>query len=160
MVLTGCVNGFGKRTPVEDYRLIRRGGKGVINIKTTDRNGDVVGMKAVCDDDELMLITQKGILMRTRVREIRETGRNAAGVKLINLDEGDVLVAMAKVDAEPDKQEQGEGTDGPSTPTSIDQTGSQPAEGDGQPGRTDGQPSATDDEADPDLDAGGGPAAT
>jgi len=100
MVLTGCVNGFGKRTPVEEYRLIRRGGKGVINIKTTDRNGDVVGMTAVCNDDQLMLITQKGILLRTHVSEIRETGRNAAGVKLINLDDGDRLVAMARMDAE------------------------------------------------------------
>jgi DNA gyrase subunit A len=100
MVLTACVNGFGKRTPVDEYRLIRRGGKGVINIKTTDRNGDVVGMGAVCDEDELMLITEQGILIRTRVSEIRETGRNAAGVKLIKLDEGDKLVAMAKVDAE------------------------------------------------------------
>ena len=100
MVLTGCVNGFGKRTPVEDYRLIRRGGKGVINIKTTDRNGDVVGMKAVCTDDELMLITEKGIIIRTRVHEIRETGRNAAGVRLIKVDEGDKLVAMAKIDAD------------------------------------------------------------
>jgi DNA gyrase subunit A len=100
MVLTGCQNGFGKRTPVDAYRLQRRGGSGVINIKTTDRNGDVVGMKAVCDDDELMLITEKGILMRTRVAEIRETGRNAAGVRLIKIDDGDRLVAMAKVDAE------------------------------------------------------------
>ncbi|MBV8780004.1 MAG: DNA gyrase subunit A [Phycisphaerae bacterium] len=100
MVLTAVVNGFGKRTPVTDYRLIRRGGKGVINIKTTDRNGDVVGMQAVCDTDELMLITEKGILIRTRVGEIRETGRNAAGVRLIKVDEGDRLVAMAKVAAE------------------------------------------------------------
>jgi DNA gyrase subunit A len=100
MVLTACVNGFGKRTPVEDYRLIRRGGKGVINIKASDRNGEVIGMQAVCDDHELMLITSKGILMRTRVAEIRETGRNAAGVRLIKLDEGDALVAMAKVDSE------------------------------------------------------------
>jgi DNA gyrase subunit A len=100
MVLTACVNGFGKRTPVEDYRLIRRGGKGVINIKATDRNGEVIGMQAVCDDHELVLITSKGILMRTRVAEIRETGRNAAGVRLIKLDEGDALVAMAKVDTE------------------------------------------------------------
>src|SRR5688572_6247777 len=100
MVLTACENGFGKRTPVNDYRLQRRGGSGVINIKTTERNGDVVGMKAVCDEDELMLITQKGILMRTRVSEIRETGRNAQGVRLIKVDEGDKLVAMAKVDAE------------------------------------------------------------
>jgi DNA gyrase subunit A len=100
MVLTACVNGFGKRTPVEDYRLIKRGGKGVINIKASDRNGEVVGMQAVCDDHELMLISSKGILMRTRVAEIRETGRNAAGVRLIKLDEGDALVAMARVDAE------------------------------------------------------------
>ncbi|MEA2709505.1 MAG: gyrase subunit [Phycisphaerales bacterium] len=100
MVLTACENGFGKRTPVEEYRLIRRGGKGVINIKTSERNGNVVGMKAVCDTDELMLITAQGILMRTRVQEIRETGRNAQGVRLIKLDEGDLLVAMAKVDAE------------------------------------------------------------
>jgi DNA gyrase subunit A len=99
MVLTGCENGFGKRTPVSEYRLIRRGGKGVINIKTTERNGDVVGMKAVCDDDEVMFITEKGILMRTRVSEIRETGRNAQGVRLIRLDEGDRLVAMARVEA-------------------------------------------------------------
>jgi DNA gyrase subunit A len=100
MVLTACVNGFGKRTPVDEYRLIKRGGKGVINIKTNDRNGNVVGMAAVCDTDELILITEKGILIRTRVGEIRETGRNAAGVKLIRVDEGDRLVAMAKVDPE------------------------------------------------------------
>jgi DNA gyrase subunit A len=100
MVLTACENGFGKRTPVDEYRLQKRGGSGVINIKTTDRNGDVVGMKAVCDEDELMLITEKGILMRTRVAEIRETGRNAAGVRLIKTDDRDRLVAMAKVDAE------------------------------------------------------------
>ncbi len=104
MVLTACVNGFGKRTPVEEYRLIRRGGKGVINIKTTDRNGDVVGMKVVCDNDELMLITQNGILMRTRVGEIRETGRNAAGVRLIKLDDGDKLVAMAKIEGEDEEE--------------------------------------------------------
>ena len=100
MVLTGCENGFGKRTPVSEYRLQKRGGGGVINIKTTERNGNVVGMKAVCDDDGVMLITAKGILMRTRVSEIRETGRNAQGVRLIRLDEGDKLVAMAKVGPE------------------------------------------------------------
>jgi DNA gyrase subunit A len=122
MVLTGCVNGFGKRTPVEDYRLIRRGGKGVINIKTTDRNGDVVGMQAVCDEDELMLITEKGILIRTRVAEIRETGRNAAGVKLIKIDEGDKLVAMAKVDAAPPEEAAADET----TPPAPDTPSSEP----------------------------------
>ncbi|HWE97863.1 MAG TPA: DNA gyrase subunit A [Tepidisphaeraceae bacterium] len=100
MILTACVQGYGKRTAVDEYRLQSRGGSGVINIDASDRNGDVVGMKAVCDDDELMLITEQGILIRTRVSEIRETGRNAQGVRLIKLDEGDKLVAMAQVDAE------------------------------------------------------------
>jgi len=100
MVLTACVNGYGKRTPVEEYRLQGRGGSGIINIDASDRNGDVVGMMAVCDTDQLMLITEKGILIRTRVGEIRETGRNAQGVRLIKVDEGDRLVAMAKVDAD------------------------------------------------------------
>jgi DNA gyrase subunit A len=140
MVLTGCVNGFGKRTPVEEYRLIRRGGKGVINIKTTDRNGDVVGMKAVCDDDELMLITEKGILIRTRVKEIRETGRNAAGVRLIKVDEGDKLVAMAKIDA--DDVEKPVTTEGATEaapndanpPAATDREGGEsPSDGDGSP---------------------------
>jgi DNA gyrase subunit A len=98
MVLTACVNGFGKRTPVEEYRLQGRGGSGVINIDASERNGDVVGMNAVCDTDELMLITEKGILIRTKVNEIRETGRNAQGVRLIKLDDGDRLVAMARID--------------------------------------------------------------
>jgi DNA gyrase subunit A len=96
-VLTACVNGYGKRTPLEDYPVKGRGTRGVINIDANDRNGDVVGMKIV-GDDEIMLITEKGILIRTRVDEIRETGRNAAGVRLIKLDEGDRLVAMAKID--------------------------------------------------------------
>ena len=146
MVLTACVNGFGKRTPVEDYRLQRRGGSGVINIKTTERNGNVVGMKAVCDDDELMLITEKGILMRTRVSEIRETGRNASGVRLIKIDDGDRLVAMAKIDADPEKPA-GDGATG-------DGTGSTPVATELPPGDTtgasdDGNPSA---EAEPGTD--------
>ena len=127
MVLTACVNGFGKRTPVEDYRLIRRGGKGVINIKTTDRNGDVVGMQAVCDEDELMLITQKGILIRTRVNEIRETGRNAAGVRLIKLDDGDRLVAITRIDA--DETEKGEAPTDDATPDNATPDASDSADG-------------------------------
>jgi DNA gyrase subunit A len=99
-VLTACVNGFGKRTQLPDYPVKGRGTRGVINIDASERNGDVVGMKLVNGGDEVMLITEKGILIRTRVDEIRETGRNAAGVKLIKLDEGDKLVAMAKVEME------------------------------------------------------------
>ncbi len=99
-VLTACVNGYGKRTPLEDYPVKGRGTRGVINIDANDRNGDVVGMNLVVATDELMLITEKGILIRMRVDDIRETGRNAAGVRLIKIDDGDRLVATAKVDAE------------------------------------------------------------
>jgi DNA gyrase subunit A len=99
-VLTACVNGYGKRTPLEEYPVKGRGTRGVINIDATDRNGDVVGMKLVTDTDEVMLITEKGILIRTAVDQIRATGRNAAGVRLIKLDDGDKLVAMAKIDRE------------------------------------------------------------
>jgi DNA gyrase subunit A len=99
-LLTACVNGYGKRTPLEDYPVKGRGTRGVINIDANERNGDVVGMKLVIDTDEVMLITERGILIRTAVSEIRETGRNAAGVRLIKLDDGDRLVAMAKIDKE------------------------------------------------------------
>jgi DNA gyrase subunit A len=105
-VLTACVNGYGKRTPLEEYPVKGRGTRGVINIDATERNGDVVGMKLVSNDDEAILITERGILIRTGVSEIRETGRNAAGVRLIKLDEGDKLVAMAKVDKEEDGGEE------------------------------------------------------
>ena len=121
-LLTGCVNGYGKRTPLEDYPVKGRGTRGVINIDANDRNGDVVGMTLVKDDDQVMMITSKGILIRTRVSEIRETGRNAAGVRLIKIDEGDRLVSMAKVDAEDeDKVEES------ATPPPVP-----PSEGDGQ----------------------------
>src|SRR5256712_8467332 len=86
-VLTACVNGYGKRTPLEDYPVKGRGTRGVINIDANERNGEVVSMKLVGQDDQIMLMTEKGILIRTRVSEIRETGRNAAGVRLIKLDE-------------------------------------------------------------------------
>jgi DNA gyrase subunit A len=102
-VLTACMKGYGKRTPLEDYPVKGRGTRGVINIDANERNGEVVTVKLVIGADEVMFITQNGILMRTRVSEIRETGRNAAGVRLIKIDEGDRLVAMAKIDAEPDK---------------------------------------------------------
>ncbi len=114
-VLTACLNGYGKRTPLEDYPVKGRGTRGVINIDATDRNGDVVGMKLVNDDGELMLITEKGILIRTAVSEIRETGRSAAGVRLIKLDDGDTLVAMAKVD-KVEASEAGAPTEGGETP--------------------------------------------
>ena len=119
-VLTACVNGYGKRTPLGEYPVKGRGTRGVINIDATERNGEVVGMKLVADSDEVMLITEKGILIRTRIGEIRETGRNAAGVRIIKVDEGDKLVAMAKIDIdESAKSQLDEVIDGPPAPEST-----------------------------------------
>jgi DNA gyrase subunit A len=87
--------GMGKRSEVDAYRLQRRGGKGVINVKTTDKTGLVVGLKPVEPDDELMLITRQGIVIRQSVTGIRVIGRNTQGVRLINLDAGDVVMDVA-----------------------------------------------------------------
>jgi DNA gyrase subunit A len=97
MLLVAGENGVGKRTPFDDYRKQSRGGKGIITMKTGDKTGNVVGALTVTDADELMLITTKGQMVRTRVREIRETGRNAMGVKLLTLREGEKLQAIARV---------------------------------------------------------------
>jgi DNA gyrase subunit A len=106
-LLTATQKGYGKRTPLAEYPVKGRGTRGVINIEASDRNGDVVAMKLVGDADEVIFITQAGILMRTKVVEIRETGRGAQGVRLIKIDDGDRLVAMAKVDPEEEKVEDG-----------------------------------------------------
>ena len=97
MLLVAGENGIGKRTIFDEYRIQSRGGKGVITMKTTDKTGAVVGALTVREADELMLITTKGQMVRTRVREIRETGRNAQGVKLIDLKAGEKLQAIAPV---------------------------------------------------------------
>ena len=89
--------GMGKRSKVESYRLQKRGGKGVINLKTTDKNGLVVAVKAVSEDEQLMMITRQGIVNRQRVSEISVIGRATQGVKLVNLDEGDAVVDVARV---------------------------------------------------------------
>jgi len=96
-LLTVTENGFGKRTNISDYRVTNRGGKGIINIKTTQRNGKVVDIKEVVTDDELMLITQKGIIIRQPVKQITVIGRATQGVKLINLDKGDKVTDVARV---------------------------------------------------------------
>ncbi len=104
-LLTVCENGYGKRTPVDEYRLTRRGGKGVINIRTTDRNGPVVALRAVTDEDALMLITSEGILMRMDISELREIGRATQGVRLIRVDEADRVVAVARVPGAQEERE-------------------------------------------------------
>ncbi len=96
-LLTICEKGYGKRTALEDYRTQSRGGLGLINIKTSDRNGMVVAIKAVHDDDELMMITANGMIVRTGLEEVRAIGRNTAGVRMISLKDGDKVVAAERL---------------------------------------------------------------
>jgi len=96
-VLTVTANGYGKRTSIEEYRLQSRGGKGLINIKTTGRNGPVVGVKFLRGDEEVMLITEKGMIIRLDTADISTIGRNTQGVRLIQLEEGDHLVSVARL---------------------------------------------------------------
>ncbi len=96
-VLVATENGFGKRTALADFRHSGRGTQGVMAIKASDRNGKVVGAKLVTDEDEIMLITTGGVLIRTRVSEIRELGRATQGVTLISLDEGEKLAGLEKI---------------------------------------------------------------
>src|SRR6476619_2980890 len=97
MLLVAGENGIGKRTPFDDYRKQSRGGKGIITMKTGEKTGNVVGALSVAENDELMLITTKGQMVRTRVREIRAVGRNTMGVKLMDLRGAEKLQAIAPV---------------------------------------------------------------
>jgi DNA gyrase subunit A len=103
-LLVAGENGIGKRTDFEEYRVQSRGGKGIITMKTTEKTGAVIGALTVRDADEIMLITVKGQMVRTRVSDIREAGRNTQGVKLIELESGDKLQAIAPVIGE-DKED-------------------------------------------------------
>jgi DNA gyrase subunit A len=98
-VLTACERGYGKRTPVSDYPIKNRGGQGVINIKTTERNGPVVGLALCKDGDDVVLMTKSGMIVRSPVVDMRPMGRNTAGVRIINLKEEDVLVGAEIVEA-------------------------------------------------------------
>ena len=109
-VLTATQNGYGKRTPIADYTRKGKGGQGIIAIDTGERNGELVGAVLVSPSDDLMLITSGGVLIRTKVEQVRETGRAAAGVRLINLDEGTTLVSLERVaESEEDEAEAAEG---------------------------------------------------
>jgi DNA gyrase subunit A len=96
-ILSVTENGYGKRTPVADYRVTNRGGKGIINIKCTARNGNVVAIREVLDDDELILMTKGGIANRVAVSSISVIGRNTQGVRLISLKGTDKLTDVAVV---------------------------------------------------------------
>lgn len=94
VVLTATENGFGKRTPLEDYRLTSRGVQGVISIQTNERNGRVVGAQMVDEDDEIMLISDQGTLIRMRASDVSVVGRNTMGIKLVNLNEAEKLAGL------------------------------------------------------------------
>jgi DNA gyrase subunit A len=95
-VLSVTENGYGKRTPLDEYRVQSRGGLGIINIQTTDRNGPVVGTLFAAEDDQLMLMTQQGKILRTRVNDTRPIGRNTQGDRHIRIDESDRVVSVAR----------------------------------------------------------------
>ena len=118
-VLTVTRNGFGKRTSIEEYRRQTRGGKGLINIKASGRNGPVVGVKFLRADEHVMLITGKGMIIRLNTADISTIGRNTQGVRLIQLEEGDHLVSVARLA----EREEEEPPSGPALP----------GEGDGAP---------------------------
>jgi DNA gyrase subunit A len=97
-LLTVCENGFGKRTPFHEYRTQARGGMGIINIRATKRNGPVVSLKAVAPGDDIVMITQQGMVVRSNAGTIKQTRRAAQGVRLISLKESDRLVSLAVVE--------------------------------------------------------------
>ncbi|MGA9497845.1 MAG: DNA gyrase subunit A [Terriglobales bacterium] len=107
LILSVTENGYGKRTPADEYRLTNRGGKGVINVKTTARNGKVVGISQVTEKSEVMLISQYGKIIRIESKFIRESGRSAQGVRLLNIEPGDRVAAAVVI---PPEEPNGNGT--------------------------------------------------
>ena len=102
-LLVVTAKGMGKCSPIEEYRVQRRGGKGILTLNRTEKTGEVVALKEVLPDDELMLITKHGIVIRMPVKGIRVSGRNTQGVKLVNLDDGDIVCDVARVVIEDDE---------------------------------------------------------
>jgi DNA gyrase subunit A len=108
-LLTACEQGYGKRTGFDEYRVTHRGGKGIVNIKTTKRNGEVVAVRDVRETDDLMMITSQGMIVRTAVATISLIGRSTQGVRLIRLEQDDRLVSVASVVSEEDAGEEPRG---------------------------------------------------
>ena len=107
-VLSVCENGYGKRTEFSEYKRQHRAGMGVITIKTTERNGQVVGIKLVDESKDLMVVTEKGMTIRIRCEEIRSVGRNAQGVRLVKLEEGDKIARIAPVVKDDEEEKESE----------------------------------------------------
>jgi DNA gyrase subunit A len=114
-LLTVTEKGMGKRSELDEYRVQHRGGRGIITLKRSDKTGDVVALKEVLPDDELMMITKKGIVIRVPVEGIRISGRNTQGVKVMNLTPGDLVVDVARIVKEED-EEDAAGEDDDETP--------------------------------------------
>jgi DNA gyrase subunit A len=108
LILSVTENGYGKRTPADEYRLTNRGGKGVINVKTTERNGKVTAIAQVAEDSQVMLISQYGKIIRMDSKTIRESGRSAQGVRLLHLEPGDRVAAAVVIP--PDEPTNGNGS--------------------------------------------------
>ncbi len=106
-ILTVTEGGYGKRTPVSDYRLQSRGGKGIISIKTTERNGSAVGFLRVQTDDELVIMSMRGNILRCKVSSISEIGRNTQGVRILDMEEDDRVVGLARLAENVDPDEGG-----------------------------------------------------
>ena len=115
-LLTVAQNGYGKRTELDEYRLQSRGGVGIINIQTSDRNGKVVGIAYVHDDDELMIISQQGMILRMRAGDVRAIGRATQGVRLIEMEEGDEVVGDREAGREGRRERTALQPAGPSEP--------------------------------------------
>jgi DNA gyrase subunit A len=116
-VLVVSEEGYGKRSEVSDYRLTRRGGKGVITMKATEKTGKLVAIKEVVDNDDLIAVTKDGLVIRQHVKDIRVMGRNTQGVRLVRLNDTDRLAAVANVPADEDSEiEESIETKGPGVP--------------------------------------------
>lgn len=129
-VLVVTVNGYGKRTPASEYRVQTRGGKGLKTCNVTERNGELVSVKAVTGEEDLMIITAHGVLIRMDVNDISTTGRNTQGVKLIRLQESEFVSTVAKVEKEDEEETEApvETSEGMEQPDSEDQTSSEDVE--------------------------------
>jgi DNA gyrase subunit A len=124
-VLVVSENGYGKRSSLDDYRITNRGGKGVKTINVTDKTGELVAIKNVTDDDDLMIINKSGITIRMAVSDLRVMGRATQGVKLINIKGNDSIAAVAKVMHEDDEDEGEEGEEGLENGTEIENNDSE-----------------------------------
>ena len=145
-ILTVSENGYGKRTPVEDFPSYNRGGQGVIAMQTTERNGALVGAVEVAEQDEIMLISNLGMLVRTRAAEVSVLSRNTQGVRLVRLRDGESLVGLARVEESDEDAEEGAVTVGAVTEGAVEEgaaeegTGEERNDGNGSDSSTtDGQ---------------------